>query len=402
MFPVLDIKGRVIGFGGRVLDDSKPKYLNSPETSIFNKGNNLYALNFASKGNIDRRMIIVEGYMDVIALHQYGVNSAVASLGTALTKEQAKLIKRYSDEVIISYDADIAGQAATLRGLDILSETGLAVRILNIPKGKDPDEFIRAEGKQAFIECMERAMPLIEYKIKRKSEGFDLSTTEGKIGFVKAASQVLADIDDAVAVDAYITKLSGETNTSASALYDEVRRQRGVQVKDNDGLERHISGKNRYNNTIDGQKLYLEPAYVKAEKFILHILYEMKDYFNTIEKKLPCEDFNDEIYRKTAYFMYEKLRNNESIVPASVISLFDNPEDMKKVSEVFNNEAIIEVDNINKMVEDYINLINKSKLINKKEEILTQIKEFEDKGDVQQSAQLLMKIVEIEKQLRMF
>ena len=148
MFPVFDYRGKVIGFGGRVLDDSKPKYLNSPETLVFQKGTNLYGLNFALKSNMQERyFIIVEGYMDLIALHQSGITNVVASLGTALTINQARLLKRYADKVVISYDADMAGQMATMRGLEILRNAGFDVRVLSIPKGKDPDEFIKSNGK---------------------------------------------------------------------------------------------------------------------------------------------------------------------------------------------------------------------------------------------------------------
>ena len=160
MFPVFDYQGKVIGFGGRVLDDSKPKYLNSPETLVFQKGTNLYGLNFALKHNMSERyFVIVEGYMDLISLHQYGITNVVASLGTALTINQARLLKRYADKVIISYDADMAGQMATLRGLEILRTAGFDVRVLNIPQGKDPDEYVRSNGKEACLNLINSAEP---------------------------------------------------------------------------------------------------------------------------------------------------------------------------------------------------------------------------------------------------
>lgn len=400
MFPVLDVRSRIIGFGGRVLDNSKPKYLNSPETPVFNKGNNLYGLNIAAKSNIDRKIIIVEGYMDVIALHQYGIENAVASLGTALTREQAKLIKRYSERVIISYDADTAGQAATLRGLDILAQAGLEVGILKIPKGKDPDEFVRSDGRDAFLQCAENAMPLTEYVIRRKSEGFDISSTEGKIGFIKACAHVLGGIDDPVTVDAYVVKLSGETGISSSALYDEISKVRKNSGKDPEDHEGDISGKNRYNNNIAGQKLYIEPAYIKAEKFILSILYVNNNLFKTIEKMLSWQDFNDAVYSKVAHIVFDCLKNNTAIEPASIVSLFSDVDDMKKVSDIFSSTTITDMDNIDKMISDYVNLIKKSRLIAKKDEISLKIKEYEGKGDVQQSLELLKELMEIEKKLR--
>lgn len=401
MFPVFDIKGRVIGFGGRVLDDSKPKYLNSPETLVFNKGHNLYGLNIVSANKNSEKIIIVEGYMDVIALHQYGINNAVASLGTALTKEQGRLLKRYCDEVLICYDSDSAGQAATLRGLDILTQAGCSVKVMSIPRGKDPDEFIRAEGREAFIECMNNAMPLIEYKIRRKTEQYDTSTTEGKIGFIKACTKVLSEIDDPVVVEAYISKLSGETGISASALYEGVSRHKRQGDRVLELSDKHIRGESRYNNIIGGQKLYLEPAYLKAEKYILGILYKNNGLFSHIAKKLSYNDFNDNTYRKVASIMYEKLMNNEEIIPASIIGLFTNPDEMAKVSGLFNLDEEFEFGNSESMVNDYISLVHRSKLMNERDSLILKIKESEKAGDLENSAMMLRNLIEIEKQLRL-
>lgn len=396
MFPVFDVRNRVIGFGGRVLDDSKPKYLNSPETLVFNKRKNLYGLNFAIKGDTNRKILIVEGYMDVIALHQFGIVNAVASLGTALTNEQAKLIKRYADDVIIGYDADTAGQAATLRGLDILAGTGLNVTILNIPSGKDPDEFIRARGRDAFVKSMDDAIPLIEYKIKRRSEGYDLSSTEGKIGFIRACSSILSGVNDPVVVDAYVTKLSNESGISAQALYDEISKLRNA-VRDDD---RNNDTGIRYNNNDDGQKLYLEPAYLKAMRVILGILSEKKELLSSVEKRLLPDDFCDDVYRKSADIIYRKLRDDEPVVPASIIDLFEKPDEMKKVSDIFNNREIISEDSIQGVVDDCIINILKYKLSTKKETILSEIRKSEAEGNVQQTAILLKELAETERQMR--
>lgn len=397
MFPIFDVRNRIIGFGGRVLDDSKPKYLNSPETLIFNKGFNLYGLNLAAKQQSGRKMIIVEGYMDAIALHQFGINNAVASLGTALTKEQARLLKRYCDEVIICYDADTAGQAATLRGLDILSAAGCKVKILNIPKGKDPDEYVRAEGPDAFRRCYDNAEPLIDYKIRRKSQGFDVSTTEGKIGFVKSCVEVLNTVEDPVTVDAYIKKLANETGISASALYEEMAR---FKKNGQNTFEKHISGKTRYNNNIDGQKLYLEPAYLKAEKSILSMLYEDSSLFEKIARSIGWDDFNDGVYREIAHIMYEKLKNKENIIPGSVISIFQNPDDMKKAAAIFERTVSVKENDIDKVINDFVNIINKSKLMKRKDFLVSKMKTFEKKGDVEQSVKLLKELGNIEKQLK--
>ena len=224
MFPVFDHNGKVIGFGGRVLDDSKPKYLNSPETILFQKGTNLYGLNFAVKAGLpNKEIIIVEGYMDCISLHQCGITNSVASLGTALTEKQSRLLKRYVDKVIIAYDADVAGQMATLRGLDILREAGLEVAVLNIPMGKDPDEFIRANGKDAFLTLIKNSESLMDYKLRRAKEGLNFNNFKD----VDIYSQRLVDIFkflDPLERSIYIKKVSEDTKFSEQALIDLLNR----------------------------------------------------------------------------------------------------------------------------------------------------------------------------------
>ena len=261
MFPVFDYKGKVIGFGGRVLDDSKPKYLNSPETPLFHKGLHLYGLNFVIKNNKSRTIIIVEGYMDCISLHQYGFSNVVASLGTALTINQAKLLKKYVDKVIISYDADFAGQAATLRGLEILRNEGFDLRVLIVPKGKDPDEYIKNNGKQAFQKLVDDALPIIDYRIKRASDGINFSNSEMIIQYVKKVTEIIVDLDP-VEKDVHIKKISEETGIKEQAIYDLLREE----------INKNSKKLQKMNIQQDfGQKLYLEPAYIKAERNLLNL-----------------------------------------------------------------------------------------------------------------------------------
>lgn len=247
MFPIIDLKGNVIAFGGRVMDDSKPKYLNSPDTEIYNKGYNIYSLNLV-KGIKDlKNIIVVEGYMDAISLHQYGVNNAVASLGTAFTEQQAKLLKRYADEIIIAYDSDAAGQTATLRGLAILEKEGCNVKVIRLPKGKDPDEYIRKEGLDSFKKLIENSMSLIDYKIYNLKENTNIKEIEGRIRFVKQLARILSTIDSPAEVDAYIKKYSKEMQISEAAIYDELNRI----------INKHSNGNNRHNkvdrnNDING------------------------------------------------------------------------------------------------------------------------------------------------------
>ena len=233
MFPVFDVRGKVIGFGGRVLDDSKPKYLNSPETVVFHKGTNLYGLNFATKNKLEQDyIIIVEGYMDLISLHQHGITNTVASLGTALTINQARLLKRYVNKVIISYDADVAGQTATLRGLEILRHAGLDVKVLKVPQGKDPDEFVRNNGKDAFLRLVDNALPLIEYRIKKAAEGINLRDNNELVKYGEKFAEILADLNP-IEKDVYIKKISEETSIKEQAIYDLLSQVMAKDQKEN-------------------------------------------------------------------------------------------------------------------------------------------------------------------------
>ena len=215
MFPVFDYQGKVIGFGGRVLDDSKPKYLNSPETLVFQKGTNLYGLNFALKHNMSERyFVIVEGYMDLISLHQHGITNVVASLGTALTINQARLLKRYADKVVISYDADVAGQMATLRGLEILRTAGFDVRVLSIPQGKDPDEYVLKYGPERFQKCVENAISLVEFKVKVLLKELNIENTNDKIKFLNEIAKILAKVTNQMEREIYVDKIAKEYKIS--------------------------------------------------------------------------------------------------------------------------------------------------------------------------------------------
>ncbi|MBE6020823.1 MAG: DNA primase [Clostridiales bacterium] len=237
IFPIKNTRDKVIGFGGRAIDDSMPKYLNSPETLVFKKKDNLYGLNLA-KNEIRRQnlAIVVEGYMDVISLVEAGVENVVASLGTALTPEQAKLLKRYTDTVVLSYDSDGAGQAAAMRGIDILQEAGLKVKILVIDDGKDPDEFIRKNGKKAFEELTEKAVSFMEYKINSIKKKYDMNTTDGSIRFLEEISYELKKIKSPMEQAAYVKMVSEMTRIPESSIRREIeggeREERGTVIKE--------------------------------------------------------------------------------------------------------------------------------------------------------------------------
>ena len=223
IFPIINTAGKVIGFGGRALDDkAMPKYLNSPENRVFQKKNNLYALN-STKQDIGKAgtAIIVEGYMDAISLYQNGVRNVAASLGTALTDNQAKLINRYTKNVVLSYDADAAGQKAALRGIEVLRNEGCKVKVLHVTDGKDPDEYIKKNGRDAFDKLVEKAIPYTDYKIEAAKRDIDLGTEEGKIDFIRRITPFLSDLTP-VEADIYIKKAARDTGISEKAIKMEI------------------------------------------------------------------------------------------------------------------------------------------------------------------------------------
>lgn len=222
MFPIFDYRGNVIGFGGRVLDDSLPKYLNSPDTLIFNKRHNLYGLNFARKNLSSRTVILVEGYMDLISLYQYGIKIAVATLGTALTSQQARLIKRYADNVVISYDSDGPGTKASLRAIDILVEAGLSVKVLDLKDAKDPDEYVRKYGTDEYRNAMKDAVPRIKFKIDNLKSTFDLSKDQDNIKFAQEAVNIIKQLKSPVEIDYYIKYLSEIVQLDEDAVKREI------------------------------------------------------------------------------------------------------------------------------------------------------------------------------------
>lgn len=389
IFPVFDYKGKVIGFGGRVLDDSKPKYLNSPETPLFKKGINLYGLNFAIKSNNSRMLIIVEGYMDCISLHQQGITNAVASLGTALTINQAKLIKRYADKVIISYDADTAGQMATMRGLDILKQVGLEVRVLTVPQGKDPDEFVRNNGKDAFLKLMDEALPLIDYKIKVIREESNLNNSNDVIKYAEKALDVISDLDP-IETEIYIKKLSEETKVREQALFDMMNNkiQKNVKKDENVNIDRDF-----------GQKLYLEPAYLKAERGLLKLMVKDNEAFQYAVNNIEKDDLILESHKKIYDYIVESIEFDKNEIENRIESRCNDIDTSKEWVNIIETELIYSEYDYKSIINDYIRGIKKYKLEESKKYIMNKIKQCELEGNLQESLKLAQELIEIQKKI---
>lgn len=389
IFPVFDYQGRVIGFGGRVLDDSKPKYLNSPETLVFQKGTNLYGLNFALKHNMSERyFVIVEGYMDLISLHQYGITNVVASLGTALTINQARLLKRYADKVIISYDADMAGQMATLRGLEILRTAGFDVRVLNIPQGKDPDEYVRSNGKEAFLKLINSAEPLIDYRMKKAEEGIDFKNSQSLILYAKRIMGIISDLDP-VEKDVYIKKASENTGIKEQTLYDILKSK----MKDN--RENNF----RNNKEEDRSKLYVEPGFLKAERAILKIMLENKEYLQYIEERISENDFilleHKEIFTIIILAKGENINNIDSFIESKL----NNTKSIGELVKI-REENIFFANDVKVQINDFINEIHSYKLKQRIDQLRKEQKELENQGKIEESIKLAIELASITKRLK--
>lgn len=329
MFPIQDINHRVIGFGGRVMGDGKPKYLNSPETPIFDKSRNLYGLNFARtsrKGNI----ILCEGYMDVIAMHQAGFNQAVASLGTAFTSGQANLLHRYTEEVLLCYDSDGAGTNAAMRAIGILKEAGMTGKVINLDPFKDPDEFIKNRGAEAFEERIKNAENSFFFELRIMSRDYDLNDPEGKTKFHRAIARKLCEFGEEVERENYIEAAAEKYHIG----FENLRRlvaSYAVQTGLAKPLERPKSGVQKKNGPEEGAR--------KAQKLLLTWLVEEPGLYPRIQKYISAGDFTEELYVKVADRLFEDLDKGQ-VNPASVISMFEDEEEQREAASLFHTKLM--------------------------------------------------------------
>ena len=327
MFPIQDINHRVIGFGGRVMGDGKPKYLNSPETEIFDKSRNLYGLNFARtsrKGNV----ILCEGYMDVIAMHQAGFTQAVASLGTAFTSGQASLLRRYANEILLSYDSDGAGVNAALRAIGILKEAGMTGRVINLEPYKDPDEFIKALGGEEFQKRLDHAENSFFFELRQLQKNYDLSDPEQKTAFHREIARKLCIFSEEVERENYIEAVAQKYHIG----FENLRRLVGTYAAQT-GLAQPVirpkSGVQKKNTAAEGIK--------NSQKLLLTWLVEQPQLYRQISKYISPKDFTEGLYEKVADRLFEELEQG-NINPASIISMFEEEEDQREAASLFHTK----------------------------------------------------------------
>lgn len=357
MFPIIDLRGNVIAFGGRIMTDEKPKYLNTSDTPVFKKSENLFSLNNA-KSSGTRTLILCEGYMDVIALNQAGFTNAVATLGTALTNEQAVLMKRYADEVIICYDADGAGQKATARAIDILRNAGLPIKILTVPSGKDADEFIRSKGENgpaAFKLLIEKCGNDIEYRLMKLKENYNLNTTDGKVAFLNEAVKIVATIESPIERDVFASKLCAELEIDKNAFLEQIskvkRRDRRENIKkETRQIQAELNGQSDKIN----REHYKKPRSSSAEEALLVYLINNPDYANSISERVTPDKFSNSLIKRYYEYVLSKIKSGYE--PLTSVSSDFNSDEVSYLYKLIS--TTIPAASTREAVEEYINVIN--------------------------------------------
>lgn len=374
MFPIVDTHERVIAFGGRVLDDSKPKYINSPEDIVYSKGRHLFAFNIARKYN-EKTIIMVEGYMDAVSLHQRGIHNAVASLGTALTEAQGRLLRRSCEKVIIGYDADGAGQAATLRGLEILQNLGCDIRILQIEGAKDPDEFVVKYGPERFQKYVDQAISLVEFKVKMLKRQLNLDNVNDKIKFLNEVARILAKVENNMEREVYVDKISLEYKVSKDAIYAEINKILYANNKSEKRLEKDTSSlrtNTTVTNTMPKELEKIDEKTKKMESLVIYLLvnYPEKSYErlkNIFENDLIKVDTNKQIINKLNE-EYEKGNINIE----NILDLFvENQETVNYLSGIMSSD--FEITDVEKCIDDILVTYRKELLIKQRNEVLAKI-----------------------------
>ena len=366
MFPICDARGKVIAFGGRVLDDSKPKYINSPENIVYSKGRHLFGLNVAKKYST-KKIIIVEGYMDVISLHQRGISNVVGALGTALTEQQGWLLRKTTEQVVLGFDSDGAGQTAVTRSMDILQKMGCDMRVLQIEGAKDPDEFIVKFGEGRFKLAVDNAISLVEFKVKNLKKELNLENTGDKIKFLNEIAKILSKIENTMEREIYIEKIAKGYNISKEAIYAEVNKliyagTKGEQVLQSKKVEtRQVKQENK--NEID------EDLKRRENTIIALLLDANTNVFQKIKERIKPENFKDEINQKIAIQLYAELEKEESNIN-KLLDTFDE-ETQNHITMVMATDY--EIENTEKAVEDILQKYEREQLDYRKREILKQL-----------------------------
>ena len=368
MFPIFDTHERVIAFGGRVLDDSKPKYINSPEDIVYSKGRHLFAFNIARKYN-SKTIIMVEGYMDAVSLHQRGIHNAVASLGTALTEAQGRLLRRSCEKVIIGYDADGAGQAATLRGLEILQNLGCDIRILQIEGAKDPDEFVVKYGPERFQMYVDKAISLVEFKVKMLKKSLDLDNVNDKIKFLNEVAKIVAKVENSMEREVYVDKISLEYKVSKDAIYAEINKLLYANSRTEQKLEKKVVPVKNISIQQDEQPVDVKTK--RLESLVIYLLINYPDKsFERLKKLIDNNVIKIERNKAIINKLYEEHEKG-NINIENILDLFDDEITVNYLSGIMSSD--FEITDVDKCIEDVLVAYRKELLLQRRNEILGKI-----------------------------
>ncbi len=368
MFPIFDTNERVIAFGGRVLDDSKPKYINSPEDIVYSKGRHLFAFNIARKYN-SKTIIMVEGYMDAVSLHQRGIHNAVASLGTALTEAQGRLLRRSCEKVIIGYDADGAGQAATLRGLEILQNLGCDIRILQIEGAKDPDEFVVKYGPERFQMYVDKAISLVEFKVKMLKKSLDLDNVNDKIKFLNEVAKIVAKVENSMEREVYVDKISLEYKVSKDAIYAEINKLLYANSRTEQKLEKKVVSVKSVSIQQDEQPVDVKTK--RLESLVIYLLINYPDKsFERLKKLIDNNVIKIERNKAIINKLYEEHEKG-NINIENILDLFEDEITVNYLSGIMSSD--FEITDVDKCIEDVLVTYRKELLLQRRNEILGKI-----------------------------
>ena len=360
IFPIIDVRGNVIAFGGRIMSDQKPKYLNTSDTPVFNKSANLFSLNNAKNSKSDS-LILCEGYMDVISLNQAGFTNAVATLGTALTSDQASLMKRYCKEVILCYDADEAGQKATARAINILRGVGLPVKVISIPDGKDPDEFIRRHGDKghaAFQNVLDSSGNDMDYRLQKLKTNFDMDSPQGKLDYLNEGVKLLCELDNPMERELYASKLSDDTGVSRDSILEQVkiglrRKEKSRDKQRFSKMQRDLSGRDDKVNPQRADNLRV----TTAEENLITYLVRNPDKLTYIHEKVSPDDFSTDFNRKLYAYFSDKILKNQD--PMTTVTADFSSQESSKIFYIVN--ARENFANTPQALDEYIGIILKEK-----------------------------------------
>lgn len=378
IFPITDDRGRCIGFGGRVMDNSQPKYLNSPDTPLFNKGKHLYGLHLAKNGiRKNDKAIIMEGYMDVIASHKYGIDNCIGALGTSLTTDQARLLQRYTYNAVICFDSDSAGQEAALRGMEVLQQQGCHISVITIPDAKDPDEYLQKEGKDNFSNLVITAPPLLEYKLIRLISKYDYSSINGKIQIVQQLLPDLLKVQSPVARQAFIQRLAEKLILPETAIHAEIKKNT-VPDYNSSRILTHKSNKS---------------AFEKAERSLVRIILDYPDMLEDLEKRGGKELFISPNLKEIYQINYLMRQSGHNIKANDLVSFFDNDQLKQCLTEILLEEDTFT--EIERIFRDCVVLLQIEYINRKITEKTSMMVQMEKSGEVTKSLEYMAQIQDL-------